>query len=131
LTRTYDLTGDSVDLERPTFWEEITLHGGKLVKQDAGFMFISSSLLQTHNSPQFVNTHFEGAVGIETIIFNGNHFIRQNMTKCYFDKISLVHSDEYIQSLRLINCETIRHQTDFIKADNGFDLKVIGHRGET
>lgn len=130
LTRTYDLTGETIDIEKESFWYEVTIVGGTIVKYDDGFIFESSSNTRKHNSPHFKDTHFYGEMGNETYIFNGDHFIRQNMTKCRFRMISLVETSGHIQTLRLINCETNHHQVDFIKANNGYDIKVIGHRGE-
>lgn len=129
LNRTYDLTGGTIYLPEGSFWGRIVFHGGKIIKNDAGYVFDSLGSSRNRHAPQFNNTNFESTVdGVR--LFNADKMIRFELNSSKFIRFGLLKTTEYVQTLRLHQCETEILGCDFIDADNGFDVSIVHHRGE-
>lgn len=131
LTRTYDITGKSIMYAPESYFPfvHIAFRGGRIIKNDGGFMFDSLADNMSRNAPIFIGTIFEGADNC--YVFNGDKIIRQNMDHCTFKRIGLVKSSTYIQSVRLDTCETGQLGCDFISAKMSYDFNMINHKGES
>lgn len=130
LTREYDITGGYIDLGDTYFpYKQLIFKGGKIVKNDEGYIFDATTVNRSRNSPQFKDTIFS-TTSDGVYVFNGDRMIRHHMVNCLFHKVGLVHSTGYVQTIRLTDCETGLLGCDFIKAKNSFDIEVKGHKGE-
>ena len=139
LNREYDITGSSIWLPEGS-WNTplsyITFSGGKIRKDDAGFMFDSTGLNTADGvfriAPQFLNTDFDSVTGKKEIhVFNGDKMIRINMVNCYFRTVGLVKSTTYIQTVRTENCITGYMGCHFIDAPRSYDVEIINPRSES
>ena len=130
LNRTYDLTGGSIDIGADSWvYKQFIIHGGELVKNDKGFMFTSSANNRSRQAPRFVGTRFISDID-DVYVFDGDKMIAFITIACYFLKIGLVKSSEYIQTLRMTDCETGLLGCDFISSKWGYDIEIKGHKGE-
>lgn len=139
LNREYDITGSSIWLPEGN-WNTplsyITFTGGRLRKDDAGFMFDSKGVGLdeggTRIAPQFLNTDFDSTPQTKEIhVFNGDKMIRINMVNCYFRTVGLVKSTTYIQTVRVENCITGYRGCHFIDAPRSYDVEIINPRSES
>lgn len=139
LNREYDITGSSIWLPEGN-WNTplsyITFTGGRLRKDDAGFMFDSSGVGLdeggTRIAPQFLNTDFDSTPQPKEVhVFNGDKMIRINMVNCYFRTVGLVKSTTYIQTVRTENCITGYMGCHFIDAPRSYDVEIINPRSES
>lgn len=129
LNKKYDITGSSIYLPTGDFWGFVTFTGGQITKNDAGFIFDTLGTSMNRNSPIFINTKFTTTSdGVR--LFNGDKMIRQNLTNCIFNKVGLVKSSSYLQSVRLKNCETGTLGCNFIEAKMGYDISIDDHKAE-
>lgn len=133
LNRAYDITnlGSIMFPTNKNYpFEVLTFYGGKIIKNNPGFVFDCDVNNNKRNCPQFYGTKFYSDA-YDCYLFNGDVCIRQNVTNCSFYKMGLVVSTSYIQTPRLINCETEQLGCNFIEAKMAYDLEVLGHRGES
>lgn len=132
LNRTYDVTGGSIFYKTDSYFDfaHLIISGGKIVKNDEGYVFDCLANNNSRNAPIFKDTTFETRIN-NVYLFNGNKIIRQNMDKCHFVRMGLVKTDSYLQSVRLIDCETGYLGCDFISAKMAFDFYSNGHKAET
>lgn len=130
LNRKYDITGGSIDLGTASFsYVQIIFFGGEIVKNDEGFIFTSSANNRSRNSPQFVGTIFRSTAD-NVYVYDGDKMIRHTHANCTYFKVGLVKSSDYIQTIRMTDCETGQLGCDFISGKMGYDIEVKGHKGE-
>ena len=139
LNREYDLTGGSVWIPEGA-WNTplsyITFYGGKLRKDDSGFMFDSKGGNNDTGvfriGPSFNGTDFDGITypPREVHVFNGSKMTRMNVVDCYFRTVGLVKSEDYLQTLRVENCITGFMGCHFIEAQRSYDVELINMRCE-
>ena len=130
LNRVYDITGGTIYLPSTDFWQFITFTNGKIIKNDAGFMFDSQGKGENRGAPKFVGVIFE-TTSDDVYVINGNKMLRQFFDNCVFRKVGAVITQGGIQTLRLHNCEIGELGCNFIEAYGCYDFEILHCRFET
>ena len=123
LNRTFDIDS-TITLSNNSYWEFIDIVDGRLNVKNGITLFSAPNGGSSHHAPRFKNIDFYGETGNETI-FNPQQWIRFNFDLCRFNNISCICGDNYIQTLRLLNCEIGKvGLNSFIKANGSFDCLI-------
>ena len=132
LTRKYDITGGSIYFPQGATYPftYMVFVGGEIIKNDPGYVFTSLDNNNKRTAPSFINTKFTTTAD-NCYLYNGDKCIRQSVESCDFKRMGLIKSSSYVQSLRIINCETSGLGCDFISAKKAYDFEMAFHKGES
>lgn len=107
LNRAYDITGlgeiilDKMDAKDRRV---VIFKDGKIIKNDAGFMFNTSSYEKRNSGDWFFNgVTFESTAGADTTVLNGSHVIRVQFNDCHTRNIDhyVTAFDRYTQTIHV------------------------------
>lgn len=132
LTRKYDITGGSIYFPRGATYpfSYMVFVGGEIIKNDPGYVFTSLDDNNKRTAPSFINTKFSTTAD-NCYLYDGDKCIRQSVESCDFKRMGLIKSSSYIQTLRIINCETSGLGCDFVNAKMAYDFEMAFHKGES
>lgn len=141
LTKKYDITGNTLKINKPKLTERsllrITGLNGGIVKNDSGFIFDSDTIVGDMillGDINISNLKFESTVGSGVKVFNGDKMIRVFSINNQYQNIdTIAYSDsEYLQTYYLQNDHITGGSGYAIEYKECFDVKisncVVEHR---
>lgn len=114
------------------FQSYLTIEGGAFLINFAGSMF-TSTLSDPENPKssmvQFLNVTFEAtAPEMYSYVLDGTKFLRMQFLGCCFNKIRLLNSDRYVQSIYVQSSNARRYYGNFITCTEGcYDIRLQGN----
>lgn len=133
LTTTHDITGYTIKTPDANWLYPINMRGGRLIKNDAGFMFSRNIAGRQSESIKFHGVLFEVTVPEYPIVYvvDADKSIKQEFYGCRFHKVAAVKTVGYTQSVRVMgNCIAYDAPDAFIKAPSHLDIKITGNSFE-
>ena len=130
LNRSYDITGGSIFLPSTEWYNFVLFEKGGIVKNDEGFIFDRKSDSNNCNSPKLKDVMVE-TTSDNVYLYNGDKMIRQNCDNVIFYKVGLVKTTDYVQTIRLHNCEIGQLGCNFIDAAMAYDVELMHNRFES
>ena len=113
------------------FQSYLTIEGGGFLIDHSGVMF-TSTLTDPENPlssmVQFLNVTFEAATPeLYSYVLDGTKFLRMQFLGCCFNKIRLLSSDRYVQSIYVQSSNARRYYGNFITCTEGaYDVRIQG-----
>ena len=118
-------------VDDPKFQSYLTIEGGAFLINFTGVMF-TSTLSDPENPKssmvQFLNVTFEATVPeLYSYVLDGTKFLRMQFLGCCFNKIRLLSSDRYVQSVYVQSSNARRYYGNFITCTEGcYDIRLQG-----
>jgi hypothetical protein len=151
--RTYDITGNTLMINKEPSPDRTPLYifgdnGGKIVKNDSGFVFSSTNVSRNTGDIYINGLEIESVSGAGTTVYNGNKLIRVTSSdSSYTNCDSILYSTNFSQSYRfsrnrmiggqglhfyspifldvVISDCTIESGKDFLKCEDAASLRII------
>jgi hypothetical protein len=130
-----NVTGGTINIPTAEYSDlgVITIYGGTIIKNDAGFIFSCLAGNNRRDAPVLQNVKIYGppTTSNVVVVFDGDEMIRQQAYNCRFDNVCFVHTTEYLQSVRFESNTVYNAKDSFIKARNVFDFKMLANSFES
>lgn len=127
LNRVYDITGNSIKVNKPVNREKLIITGlnGGIVKSDSGYVFNKNNTDYVTDI-EIKDTTIRGTKG--TKLFKSPDFINVTINNCKLDTIdTIVDSDTYMQNIHVNNSLITGGNGDLFKACGFYGLFITGN----